>query len=141
MLFVQIPLTPCQFRKTCLRATATAERRIKSLEFCFSRVGGERLFRKHPVIFSVPDPDISFMVCLSSEERCFLDAKMALVTNAARVPLKPSWGNFMGCWSVWLTHRTAQLPGPELVSAWRRHPHRLQSELHSCPPPLWLPAS
>lgn len=51
VFFIQIPLIPCQFRKTCLSATATAERRIKSLEFCFSRVGGGDAFPQAPSDF------------------------------------------------------------------------------------------
>ena len=101
------------FAKTCFSATATAEKSIKGgLEFCFSRMGGKTLLHRHPVIFSTPDPDVSFTFCLFSEERSFLYGKMPLVTNAVSVPLKHSWGNFMICWSVWLTHSAAQLPGP-----------------------------
>lgn len=71
--------------------------RIKEgLGFFFSRVGGEKPCQRHPVIFSIPDFDISFMVCLFSEERRFLYAKCHLLQMQS-ASLKHSRGNFMIC--------------------------------------------
>lgn len=66
--------------------------------FFFPRVGGEKLFQRHLAIFSIPDFDISFIVCLISE----LDSKMPLVTDAVSVPetLKrvTSWSTEVSDW-------------------------------------------
>lgn len=79
---------------------------VKDLGF-FLRVGG-KTFQRHSAIFSIPDFDISFMVCLISEEGRFLDAKMPLVTNAVNIPetLKgeTSWSAEVSGWhAVWLS--------------------------------------
>lgn len=88
----------------------------KGLGFFFSRVGGEKLFQRHPVIFSIPNFDISFMVCLFSEEKTLPVCQNATCNKCSQRP--------------WNTQRVTSWSTE--VSGW----HTVQL---SCQDPKWMP--
>lgn len=98
-------------------STATAEREEKKGSgIFFSRVGGEKHFQRHPVIFSIPNFDISFMVCLFSEEKTLLVCQNATCYKCSQRP--------------WNTHR---------VTSWSAEVSGWHTEQLSCQDPKWMP--
>lgn len=82
----------------------------------FPRMGGDRHFQRHPVIFSIPDFDISFMVCLFSEEKTLLVCQNATCYKCSQRP--------------WNIHR---------VTSWSAEVSGWHTVLLSCQDPKWMP--